>query len=212
MKRRINFRNEEVWNTLTHGVGALLSISALVLMIVFSALYGETKHVICSIVFGASLIILYTASTIYHAVTGPKWKQICQKIDHLSIYLLIAGTYTPFALLGIKGTWGWTIFGIIWGLVIVGFIFKFSPLRKSEKLSLILYGLMGWLVIIAVKPMIENLSAGALWFLVAGGLFYTIGIYFYASKKIPYNHAIWHLFVLGGSVMHFFGIFFYILP
>lgn len=169
-------------------------------------------QLIATTVFGLTLVLLYSASTIYHAVVKPKWKNIFRLIDHLCIYLLIAGTYTPVALLGLKGAWGWTIFGLAWAFAVMGFVFKFSPLRKSEKLSLSLYALMGWLIIIAVKPLYNNLPAGALWLLLGGGLCYTAGIYFYAKEKIPYNHPIWHVFVLGGSTLHFLGIFLYLIP
>ncbi len=207
-----NRKREEFWNTLTHGLGAVLAVVALVLLIVFSAYNGSAMHLAVSLVFGISLVLLYSASTIYHAVVKLKWKRFFRLIDHLSIYVLIAGTYTPFALLGLKGTWGWTIFGLIWAFAIVGFIFKFSPLRRSEKLSLSLYALMGWLIIIAIKPLLANVPSPALWYLLGGGLCYTFGIYFYAKEKIPYNHAIWHVFVLGGSTLHFLGIFLYLIP
>ncbi|MCO6149154.1 hemolysin III family protein [Flavobacterium sp. NRK1] len=207
-----NRKQEELWNVITHGTGAVLSVAAFILLTVFSAIKGTKMHLAASLVFGVSLVLLYSASTIYHAVYSLKWKRIFQKIDHLCIYVLIAGTYTPIALLGLKGAWGWSIFGIIWGFAIAGFIFKFSPLRRSEKLSLALYAIMGWLIIIAIKPLIENLAAGALYYLLGGGLCYTIGIYFFAKEKIPYNHTIWHLFVLSGSALHFFGIFFYLIP
>lgn len=207
-----NRRKEELWNVITHGAGALFSVAALVVMTVFAALNGNSMHLAAALVFGASLVILYSASTIYHAVTKLKWKRLFQKIDHLCIYILIAGTYTPVALLGLKGAWGWVIFGLVWAFAIIGFIFKFSPLRRSEKLSLSLYALMGWLIIIAIKPLIENMAPGALLYLLGGGLCYTFGIYFYAKEKIPYNHAIWHVFVLGGSTLHFIGIFFYLIP
>lgn len=203
---------EEKLNIITHGMGALLSVVALVLLVVFSAVKGEKIHLISTLVFGVTLVLLYSASTIFHAIVTLKWKRIFEKVDHLCIYLLIAGTYTPIALLGLKGVWGWIIFGLIWAMVILGFIFKFSPLRKSEKLSLGLYAMMGWLIIVAIKPLINNLSAEALLYILGGGLLYTFGIYFYANRKIPYNHAIWHLFVLGGSTMHFLGIFFYLIP
>lgn len=209
---RIRRKQEEFWNVLTHGTGAILSFVACVLLIVFSALKGTRMHLISSIVFGGTLVLLYSASTIYHAMTRLKWKRIFQKIDHLCIYLLIAGTYTPIALVGLKGMWGWIIFGLSWAFAIAGFIFKFSPLRKSEKLSLTLYAVMGWLIIIAIKPLINALSPEALWCILGGGLLYTFGIYFYANNKIPYNHAIWHVFVLAGSALHFFGIFFYLIP
>lgn len=207
-----NRKSEEFWNTLTHGAGAVASIAALVLLVVYSALYGTAMHVVASVIFGVSLVLLYTASTMYHAAWKLRWKRILQKIDHLCIYILIAGTYTPVALLGLKGAWGWAVFGTIWGFAIAGFIFKFSPLRKFEKLSLALYALMGWLIIIAVKPLIGAMETPALLYLLGGGLCYTFGIYFYAKEKIPYNHTIWHLFVLGGSALHFFAIFLYLIP
>ncbi|WP_027382397.1 PAQR family membrane homeostasis protein TrhA [Epilithonimonas caeni] len=207
-----NRKKEEFYNVITHGFGAALSVVALILMIIYSAISDSTIAIVCSLVFGLSLITLYSASTIYHAVYKLKWKKICQRIDHLSIYILIAGTYTPIALLGLKGIWGWTMFGVIWGLAIIGFIFKFSPLRYNEKISLSLYAIMGWTAIIAIKPMIENLSAGALTFIILGGLCYTFGIYFYAKDRKPFYHPIWHLFVLGGSIMHFCAVFFFILP
>ncbi|MDV6167425.1 hemolysin III family protein [Flavobacterium sp. DG1-102-2] len=207
-----NRKREELWNVITHGTGALLSVAALIALLIFSMLKGTKMHLAASLVFGISLVLLYSASTIYHAVYKLKWKRIFQRVDHLCIYVLIAGTYTPIALLGLKGAWGWSVFGFIWAFAIAGFIFKFSPLRKSEKLSLTLYALMGWLIIVAIKPLIENVAAGALYYLLGGGLCYTIGIYFFAKEKIPYNHAIWHVFVLGGSALHFFGIFFYLIP
>ncbi|WP_300675599.1 hemolysin III family protein [Soonwooa sp.] len=206
-----NRKLEEFWNVITHGSGILLSVIALVSMIVASVSKGNPMQLAVSLVFGLSLIVLYSASTIYHAASTLKWKKFWRKIDHLSIYLLIAGTYTPVALLGLKGAWGWSIFGIIWGLVLIGFIFKFSPLQKNEKISLSLYALMGWLCIIAIKPMFENLSTGALSFIALGGLFYTFGIYFYAKDHKRFYHPIWHVFVLGGSVMHYIAVFFFIL-
>jgi len=207
-----NRKKEELYNVITHGTGILLSVIGLILMLVYSSTRRNSLALATSLVFGISLITLYSASTIYHAAYKLKWKKICQKADHLSIYILIAGTYTPIALLGLKGVWGWTMFGCAWGLAIIGFIFKFSPLRRNEKISLSLYALMGWMCIIAIKPMIENLSSGALTFIILGGLCYTLGIYFYAKDRKPFYHPIWHLFVLGGSIMHFCAIFFFILP
>jgi len=208
-----NRKSEELWNVVTHGTGAILSIVALIVMVVYSIYHkGTIMHIAASVIFGTSLVLLYSASTIYHWAWTLRWKRLLQRIDHLCIYLLIAGSYTPIALLGLKGVWGWTIFGLIWAFAIAGFIFKFSPLRKSEKLSLTLYALMGWLIIIAIKPLIENLATGALFFLLGGGLCYTFGIYFYAKEKMPYSHTIWHLFVLGGSTLHFLGVFLYLIP
>lgn len=205
-------KREEFWNVLTHGTGAVLSVAALVLLIVCTSIKGTKTELIVSIIFGSSLVLLYSASTIYHAMRRLRWKRLWRLIDHLSIYILIAGTYTPIALIGLKGVWGWVIFSVIWILAIIGFIFKFSPLRRSEKLSLSLYALMGWLILIAIKPLCQCLSTEALLCILGGGLCYTFGIYFYAKDKIPFNHAIWHVFVLGGSTLHFLGIFFYILP
>ena len=194
------------------GLGVIISVVELILMIYYSAISGSGIAIASSLVFGISLILLYSASTVYHAVYKLKWKKICQRIDHLSIYLLIAGTYTPIALLGLKGAWGWSMFGVIWGMALIGFIFKFSPLRNNEKISLSLYALMGWAAIIHIKQIIENLSTGALTLIILGGLCYTLGIYFYAKDRKPFYHPIWHLFVLGGSIMHFCAVFFFIWP
>ena len=207
-----NRKKEELYNVITHGLGVILSVVALILMIYYSAISGSGIAIASSLVFGISLILLYSASTVYHAVYKLKWKKICQRIDHLSIYLLIAGTYTPIALLGLKGAWGWSMFGVIWEIALINFIFNFSPLKKKKKISLSLYALMGWAAIIAIKPMIENLSTGALTLIILGGLCYTLGIYFYAKDRKPFYHPIWHLFVLGGSIMHFCAVFFFILP
>ncbi|MGB6084880.1 PAQR family membrane homeostasis protein TrhA [Moheibacter sp.] len=210
--KTLDLRNEEFWNALTHGTGAVLALIALVFLVVNASLNGSAIDILSAAVFGTSLVLLYLASTFYHATKNRRKKFHLRKADHLCIYLLIAGTYTPVTLVGMKGAWGWAVFGIIWGLVLLGFIFKFSRLRKSEKLSLSLYALMGWLIIIALKPLVESLSVGALVMMGIGGLFYTVGIFFYVKDKIPYNHAIWHLFVLAGSAFHFFGIYNYILP
>ncbi len=207
-----NRKSEEFWNVVTHGTGALFSLAALIALVVYATFNGTVMHVAAAIVFGGSLLLLYSASTIYHYVATLRLKRLFQKIDHLCIYILIAGTYTPIALLGLKGAWGWTIFSLIWAFAAAGAVFKFSPLRRMEKLSLSLYVLMGWLIVIAIKPLIESLPAGALFYLLGGGLCYMFGIYFFVKEKIPYNHAIWHVFVLGGSVLHFFGIFFYLIP
>lgn len=207
-----NRKSEEFWNVITHGTGALLSFIALGVLVVFSIFKGTMIHFAASLIFGLSLVLLYSVSTLYHAAYTLKWKRIFQKADHICIYILIAGTYTPIALLGLKGVWGWAVFGCIWAFALAGFIFKFSPLQRSEKLSLTLYALMGWLIITVIKPLIENLAPEALYYLLGGGLCYTFGIYFFVKEKIPYNHTIWHIFVLSGSALHFFGIFFYLIP
>ena len=207
-----NLRSEEVWNTLTHGVGAVLSAVALVLLVIYTSLNGGALEIVCASVFGCSLLLLYLTSTLYHASRNERQKFKLQLADHLCIYLLIAGTYTPVALLGLKGAWGWSIFGLIWGLAFLGFVFKLSRFRKFEKVSLALYAVMGWCIVIAIKPLVNTMSVEALVYMGVGGLFYTIGIYFFANEKLPFNHTIWHLFVLAGSAFHFFGIYWYILP
>lgn len=211
MFKSIDFRNEEVWNTITHGIGAVLSVVAMVLMVVYSVMSDSLTAILSSVIFGFGLISLYTASTLYHAAKNPRRKNILQKVDHLCIYLLIAGTYSPVMLMGLKGSWGWIMFSAIWGLTLLGFVFKFSPLQKNQRLSLILYALMGWFAIFALKPLLESLPNEALLLLGSGGLAYTIGIYFFVNHRIRFNHLIWHLFVLAGSALHFFAIFLYIL-
>ena len=207
-----NRKREEWFNVLTHGTGALLSVFALIALVYFSAIRGTRMQLTASIIFGISLFTLYTASTIYHAMTRLRWKRLFQTVDHLCIYLLIAGTYTPVALLGLKGTWGWIIFTLIWALAAIGFVFKLSPLRNREKASLLLYLVMGWLIIIALKPLIQAMPTEPLLLLLAGGLSYTMGVYFFVKGNVPYYHTIWHLFVLAGSAFHFFGIFLYLVP
>jgi len=212
VRRKRNRKREEFLNVLTHGAGAMFSVAAFVALVYFSAVRGTSMQLIASVIFGASLIVLYTASTVYHAMTRLRWKRLFQTVDHLCIYLLIAGTYTPVALLGLKGAWGWIIFTLIWAFAVLGFVFKLSPLRRWEKVSLLLYLVMGWLIVIALKPLIDSMPSGSLYLLLAGGLCYTVGVYFFVKEKIPYYHTVWHLFVLAGSTFHFFGIFLYLVP
>ena len=203
---------EEIANSITHGIGAALATAALTILVVFAALRGNAWHVVSFSIYGASLVIMYLSSTLYHAFTNQGIKRYFRIMDHSSIFLLIAGTYTPITLLPLRGTgWGWTIFGIIWGLAILGIFFKLFFIGKLEKLSVVFYILMGWLVVIAIKPMLQNLPPGLLIWIAIGGLSYTLGIIFYAWQKLPYSHMVWHLFVLGGSISHFFGILFYLV-
>ena len=203
---------EEIANTTTHGLGALLSIAALVLLIVFSALNGNSWHIVSSVIFGTSMILLYTASMLYHLVSTPKLKKLFRTLDHSSIFLLIAGTYTPFTLVSLRGGLGWTLFGLVWGIAIAGIILETVTRQKYQKLSLTLYLGMGWLIIVAIKPILHVVEPGGIALLVAGGLCYTIGVIFYVWKSLIFNHAIWHLFVLAGTVLHFFAVFFYVIP
>jgi hemolysin III len=203
---------EELANRLTHGIGALLSVAGLVLMVVYSALHGDAWVITSTAVYGASLVLLYTTSTLYHTVTSDRWRRFFQKLDHAGIFLLIAGTYTPFTLGPLRGPWGWTLFGIVWGFAVVGVVLKLFFAGRADVLSTIAYLVMGWIVVIAIKPLLAALPAGALWLLVSGGLCYSVGTIFYLWEKLPYNHAVWHLWVLGGSVCHWAAIFGYIVP
>ncbi|MBA3848741.1 MAG: hemolysin III [Opitutus sp.] len=203
---------EELANRLTHGVGALLSVAGLVLMVVYSALHGDAWIVTSTAIYGASLVVLYTASTLYHTVRSDRWRRLCQKLDHAAIFLLIAGTYTPFTLGPLRGSWGWTLFGIVWGCAVVGIVLKLFFAGKADVLSTIAYLVMGWLVVIALKPLVAALPSGALWLLVAGGLCYSVGTIFYLWQRLPFNHAVWHVWVLGGSVCHWAAVFGYIVP
>ncbi|APD06244.1 hemolysin-3 like protein [Flavobacteriaceae bacterium UJ101] len=206
-------KKEEIANAITHGIGIILSIIGLVYMLVYSIQNGDISHITGSIIFGSTLIIMYTCSTLYHTFQTEKRKVFFRKLDHIAIYLLIAGSYTPFTLITLKDTaWGWSIFGIIWALALFGIIYKLTPLNRYKKLSLILYLGMGWLVVLAAKPMIESLDTNGLWLLIIGGLTYTLGVIFYVWEKLPFNHAIWHVFVLGGSICHFFAVFWYVIP
>jgi hemolysin III len=202
---------EEVANAVTHGLGALLSIAALVIMVVFAARDGDSLKIVSASIFGASLILLYSSSTFYHA-SPPSLKEFSQKIDHSAIYLLIAGTYTPFTLVTLSGAWGWWVFGIIWFLAVCGIIFQvFFYSDRLRIISTIIYLLMGWMVIVAIKPLVNNMELNGLWWLLAGGLSYSGGVAFYLWKKLPFAHSIWHLFVLGGSICHFFAVLFFVI-
>ena len=198
----VQSRLEEKWNSLSHGLGILLSIAGLVILLLFDS--DKTVLSRMSILFYAiSLILLYTSSTVYHALKDLKKKEIWRKLDHMSIYLLIAGTYTPVTLLTLEKSSGWIIFTVVWGLAIIGILLKIFFTGKYEILSLILYLFMGWLIVFDINNLIANTTANGLILLMSGGAFYTIGVIFYAIRKIPFNHVIWHFFVLGGSISHY---------
>lgn len=202
---------EEIFNSVTHGVGTLLAIAGMVILIVFSAIKGDPWAVVSTSIYGATLIILYTMSTLYHSLTNNKAKKFFRIMDHNSIFLLIAGTYTPYTLVALRGGLGWTMFGIVWGATVIGVIFNSIDLEKFKKASLICYIAMGWVIVAAIKPLIAALSSLSLLFLLLGGICYTGGVVFYAIKKIRYFHSVWHIFVLAGSVLHYFSILFMIL-
>lgn len=203
---------EEIANSISHGVGAALSLAAIVLLVVFAAKRGDAWRVVSVSIYGATLFFLYLASTLYHSFTDERVKRFFKILDHSSIFLLIAGTYTPVTLVAMRGPWGWTLFSLVWAMAVGGILAKIFLINKYKKASVVLYIAMGWLIIIAVKPMLHMIPAGLILWLVIGGLCYTVGVIFYAIKRVPYFHFVWHLFVLAGSLAHFFGILFYITP
>jgi len=237
-------RAAEFANSFTHGMGAALGIAALVIMVVAASLRGSARHIVGAAIFGSSLVILYTMSTLYHAFRGPRVKHVFKILDHNSIYVLIAGTYTPFCLsaLGrISPGWGWTVFGLVWGLAVLGITFKgiyygriaksalrpppvdhlHTPsvqpvdpafVRRMGWISTVIYLLMGWLIVIAAGPLLRSVSTHGLYWLFAGGLFYSLGAAIYSLEKLPFHHACWHLFVVGGSACHVFAVLFHVIP
>lgn len=205
-------KNEEIANAITHGIGVFLSIAALVILTVFSSIHGTVWHIVSFTIYGTTMLLLYLSSTLLHSFPKGKVKNIFEVFDHASIYLFIAGTYTPLLFVVIKGWLGWTIFGVIWGLAIIGVCFKVFFVKKFVVLSTVFYVLMGWLIILAWNPLVTTLSSEGLSLLIVGGVLYTIGAIFYVWRAFPYHHAVWHLFVLGGSIAHFFAIFLYVLP
>ncbi len=208
---RVASTQEELLNALTHGIGFVLSLIGLPILVLSAAARGERLTIIGASVFGATLIALYAASTLYHAIPHPTLKQKLRIVDHAAIYLLIAGTYTPFTLGVLRGTWGWAIFGIIWTLAALGVLFKLKFGARFQKASTAMYIAMGWVIIIALKPMMHVLPTAGLMLLGAGGLFYTGGCVFYLARK-SWSHPVWHLFVMGGSACHYFAVLYYAAP
>ncbi len=204
--------SEELINSISHGIGAGLSVTALVLCVVRAAIHGNAWGVVGASIYGASLIMLYCMSTLYHAITNKTARKVFRVFDHTSIFFLIAGTYTPITLVTLNGALGWTIFGIVWGAGILGIVLNSISVEKFKVFSMICYIMMGWAIIIGIKRVIEVLPRPGFTFLLIGGILYTVGIIFYAMKKYRYMHCVWHLFVLGGSIMHFFCIYNYVLP
>jgi len=204
--------SEELVNVITHAIGAAMGIAGLSALVLGAAHYGDPWRTVSFSIYGATLVILYLASVFYHGARSPRIKRFLQFFDHSAIYLLIAGTYTPFTLVSMRGNWGWTMFGLIWGLAVAGILLNIFFFGRLGVVSTILYLLMGWIVVIAIKPVLDAVSLRGLAWLVAGGLAYTLGVVFYAWRRLPYAHPIWHLFVLAGSILHFFAIYFYVLP
>ncbi len=204
-------RGEELANSITHGTGIVLGIAGLAVLTAFASVYGEARHIVAVSIFGTAMIVMYTASTLYHSITHPRAKQALRVFDHAAIFLLIAGTYTPFTLVTLHGALGWALFGIVWALAVLGIVLQIVSLERWAFLSLILYLGMGWAVVFALKPLLHSLPPGGVTLLVLGGLAYTIGVVFYVRRR-PYFHAIWHGFVLAGSIFHFFAILLYVIP
>ncbi|MUK87983.1 hemolysin III family protein [Ornithinibacillus sp. L9] len=205
-------KGEEIANAITHGIGAVLSLAGLVILIVFSSIHGTAWHVVSFTIFGATMFILYMSSTLVHAMPPGKVKDLFEIFDHSSIYFFIAGTYTPFTFIVIQGALGWTMFGIVWGLAIAGTVFKSYFVKKYLFTSTILYVVMGWMVVIGWKQIIDNLNFNGVVLFVIGGLCYTIGAVFYVWRGFKYHHMVWHLFVIAGTTAHFFCVLFYLLP
>lgn len=213
MAKVISIKTNETVNAITHFIGLVLSVAALILMIVKSAIYGTAISIVSALIFGVSLIVMYLASTLYHASKKIRVKVKLNKFDHSAIYILIAGTYTPFTIVLLQGGWGWSIFGVQWGLAVIGILYKifwYNP--KYRAISAFAYVAMGLVMIVAIKPLYETLPREGLFWLALGGVVYIVGVFFYLSKKIPFSHGIWHLFVLGGSIAHFIAIYNYVLP
>jgi hemolysin III len=200
---------EELANSFTHGVGLLLAIAGLC-GLMFAA--GGVRETATCLVYGVTLILVYATSTLYHGVRLPQAKQLLRTLDHVAIFLLIAGTYTPFVLIALRGTWGWSLFGTVWVLATFGALFELSRWRHARGVRVALYIAIGWVGLVALKPLVAALPAPGLWLLFGGGVSYTFGVLFYVWRNLRYHHAVWHLFVLGGSVLQYFAVLFYVLP
>ena len=204
---------EEIANAITHGVATGLSLTGLAALIMLGVLRGGNAGQIASlVVYGTTLVLTYLASTLYHSLTHPRAKAVFRVLDHASIYLLIAGTYTPFLVIRLWNPWGWSLLGIVWAMAVAGVLFKSLFLGRLRKASVVTYIAMGWLIVVAARQVVTHVPLGALVLLFAGGVIYTLGIVFYAWKKLPFNHAIWHLMVLAAGMCHYFAIFLYLLP
>ena len=203
---------DEILSSITHGIGAGLSIAGMIILVYRAVAFGDVTHIVSFSIYGTTLILLYTASTLYHGFQRPGVKQFFKVLDHASIFLLIAGSYTPFLLVGIQGRLAWTFLIIIWGLAILGVGFKAFFIQRLQRISVLFYVLMGWLSVVLIKEMMANIPQGGLIWLAAGGVAYSVGVIFYAMKKVPYTHIVWHFFVLGGSICHYLAVLLYLSP
>ena len=203
---------EEIAHSVTHGIGAVLSLAAIPLLVVTAALHGDALRLVGGVAFGVTALLMFCTSTLYHAARRPRAKTVLRTLDHAAIYLLIAGTYTPFTIGVMRGSAGWTLFGIVWTLAVIGILAKVTGRLRIPMLSVALYVTIGWIGMIAIKQLSAGLTSEQFAWLVAGGVIYTLGVPFYVWKRRRYAHAVWHLFVLGGSALHFFAVMFYVLP
>lgn len=203
---------EEIANAVTHGVGAALSVAALVILIGIAALWGSAWHLASAIVYGVTMFVLYIASTLYHAIQHPRARHVFKVIDHAGIYLLIAGTYTPFTLVTMREDGGWVLFAVVWALALIGISLEAFWVYRPKWVSAVVYLGMGWLALAAIRPLAENLEPGGVWLLIGGGLAYTVGTIFYVLKRVKFMHAVWHLWVLAGTVLHFLAVMLYVFP
>jgi hemolysin III len=197
---------EELVNSITHGVGLVLSVAGFVVLLTLAIMHGSALRIVSCAIYGSTLICVYAASTLYHAIASPRFKRALKIFDHCAIYLLIAGTYTPFLLVNLGGGWGWSLLGVIWGLAMAGILLKFWYVDHFKVFSTAVYLAMGWLAIIAVKPLLLHVSTPGIAWLVAGGIMYTVGVAFFAASRLRYGHAIWHVFVMAGSVCHYIAV------
>lgn len=203
---------DELASSVIHGIGIVLSIAGLATLVAFAALHGNALAVVACAVFGTSLVLLYTASTLYHSIPVAAAKPALRALDHIAIYVLIAGTYTPFTLIALPGVWGWSLFAAVWTLALAGSALELGLLKRYHKLAVLLYVGMGWIGMVAFEPLSKHLQTGGTLLLLGGGLAYTLGVPFYLWRKLPYHHALWHVFVLTGSVLHFLAVLLYVIP
>jgi hemolysin III len=203
---------DELASSVIHGIGILLSVVGLVLLVIRAAISGTASDVLASAVYGTSLILLYTSSTLYHSIRIESARRVLRTLDHIAIFLLIAGTYTPFTLIALRGSWGWSLFGIVWSLALLGSALELGMLKRYRRFAVLLYVAMGWVGIVAFRPLLMHLQVGGMVLLLAGGAAYTLGVPFYLWRRLPYHHSVWHFFVLTGSVLQFLAVFFYVMP
>ncbi|MEZ4269065.1 MAG: hemolysin III family protein [Myxococcota bacterium] len=210
--RRPQTPGEEIVNSATHAIGVGLGVAALAMMVVRTSEMGDVWRVVSASVYGTSIVLLYAASMAYHGTLSPRWKERFHRLDHAAIFLLIAGTYTPIALVTLRGPWGWSIFGVVWTLAAAGIAFKLLAMERLKRVSVAVYVLMSWMALVAIEPLINALGGPGVMWLTLGGVCYSVGVVFYMSKRLPYSHAVWHLFVLAGSICHFFAVWLHVLP